>query len=65
MKIVVNRRGCKTTADLSNAQYPYQYREAIKNMLELDGLDSNTIDEIIGIMPDKECIKEDDDNNRT
>ena len=65
MKIVVNRRGCKTTADLSNAQYPYQDREAIKNMLELDGLDSSTINEIFGIMPDKECIKEDDDNNRT
>jgi hypothetical protein len=58
MKIVVNRRGCKTTADLSNAQYPYQYREAIANMLELDGLDRNTIDEILGISSeDKEILE--------
>lgn len=52
MKITVVKKGIKTVTDTKKARYPYQYRDAIKSMLLLDGLDECTVSEIFNQYPD-------------
>ena len=54
MEIIIksNRSNLEFKIDVSNAVYPWQYREAFQKALELDGLDPSTINEIFGIYND-------------
>lgn len=51
---VKQKRGQVTyTVDTSEAQYPWQYRDAIQQALLLDGLEQGTINEIFNQCQDK------------
>jgi hypothetical protein len=65
MKIVIEpnkneRQTPEVIIDTKTCYYPYAIRDAIELALELDGYDKATINEVFGIMPDKECKSEDD-----
>jgi len=65
MKIVIEpnkneRQTPEVIIDTRTCNYPYAIRDAIELALELDGYDKSTINEVFGIMPDKECKAEDE-----